>query len=582
MVDVSGLARGVSAISAGGSHTCALTSGGGVKCWGYNTYGQLGNGIDLDSSVPVDVAGLASGVTAIAVGWSHTCALTSGGGVKCWGDNHFGWLGDGTTTNRSVPVDVIGLASGVTAIATGTLHTCALKAGGGVTCWGFGQSDDPSIFTIHVPTDVPGLGTGVTAIDADLDRTCALANDAQVTCWGPNYAPASGESLPDRFVRVDVSQLAGGVAAIAAGEIHSCAVTGEGRAACWGNDGYGQLGRGVTSDSSLPIPVEVPGLGNGITGIAVGGRHTCALTTTGVRCWGANDHGQVGYVTQCSSSSVPVEVPFGTDGGTPPASSAPTLAPSGRLEHATGPTDVVLRYDVGPDVAVGELEGELFNPGPEFTLYGDGTVIFRDESAPLPPAEGPIVRAGPFTIGHLDDDQVQSLLRLALEDGGLAGACERYETQDTDGSGSLVFTVRAGGIVKRVDVGGPNPLRSSLRSDLRDFARANGIPTKVWVTDRYWGNLMEAASAIEIGLLPDPQDAGIAPWPWPDIAPGNFAGRDEGGWIGHPRRIMTADEAAVLRLSDSGGVVKRMYLLGPDRKTVYSFSLWPVSPEDPS
>jgi len=91
------------AVAAGVAESCALTSGGGVKCWGWNAHGQLGSGTRTDSLVPVDVKGLASGVSAIAAGYQHTCALTGSGGVKCWGWNHSGQRG----TDSSVPVDVL-------------------------------------------------------------------------------------------------------------------------------------------------------------------------------------------------------------------------------------------------------------------------------------------------------------------------------------------------------------------------------------------------------------------------------------------------------------------------------------------
>jgi alpha-tubulin suppressor-like RCC1 family protein len=140
-VDVTGLASSAVAVTCGRYHTCALLDTGAVQCWGRNDVGQLGNGLSTDSSIPVNVTGLSSGVTALSAGhFYHTCALLDSGGVRCWGENVSGQLGDGTTTNRPTPVDVSGLASGVISVSSGGYHSCTALAGGNMMCWGLNDS----------------------------------------------------------------------------------------------------------------------------------------------------------------------------------------------------------------------------------------------------------------------------------------------------------------------------------------------------------------------------------------------------------------------------------------------------------
>ena len=138
----------IDAISVGFRHTCALTVDGNVKCWGEGSHGRLGNGDPADQSAPVDVLTSSStplgGIAAISPGYHHTCALTTDGNVKCWGQGDRGQLGNNGTSDNNSPVDVLTSSStplgGIAAIYSGFYHTCALTTDGNVKCWGKGDN----------------------------------------------------------------------------------------------------------------------------------------------------------------------------------------------------------------------------------------------------------------------------------------------------------------------------------------------------------------------------------------------------------------------------------------------------------
>lgn len=248
-----------SQVSSGAGSTCALFSSGRVNCWGG------GIGMERIEEYPVDVSDLAGGVAAISVGYQHTCALTSAGGVKCWGRNVYGQLGDGTNTDRNIPVDASGLTSGVIAVSAGVEHTCAILNSGGVKCWGanfYGELGDGGTETYkNTPLEIPGLTSGATAVSAGYRHTCALLNSGGIKCWGANYDGALGEGATEmtKNIPVDVSGLTSSVIAISAGLDHTCVLAIGGGVKCLGNNFYGQLGNGTKMDSN--IPVNVIGIG---------------------------------------------------------------------------------------------------------------------------------------------------------------------------------------------------------------------------------------------------------------------------------------------------------------------------------
>ena len=294
-------------ISLGGNHACAVTTSSGVKCWGDNAYGQLGDGTTAGRATPADVSGLTTGGASVTAGLRHSCALTASGGAKCWGWNVAGQLGDGTTTDRLVPTDVSGLTGGVASVVAGGVFTCALTTVGGLKCWGIGgngQLGNGTTATRLVPTDVTGLTSGVSAVIAGAGHTCALTTAGGVKCWGLNSQGELGDGTgANQTVPVDVSGLASGIKGIGTSEQSNttCAVTVAGGVKCWGDNRFSKLGDGTTNDSTVPL--DVPGLPS-VAAIAVGTLHVCALTTAGgVKCWGYNANGELGDGTVTTRSS---------------------------------------------------------------------------------------------------------------------------------------------------------------------------------------------------------------------------------------------------------------------------------------
>jgi hypothetical protein len=552
------LAAATARIAAGWWHTCVITDAGGVECWGSSESesedGALGN-----TSAPLSVPGLERGVVSITAGAGYTCVLTSAGGVKCWGSNAEGQLGDGTTDDSTAPVDVVGLTSGVAAIAGGSSHVCALTDLGSVKCWGYDYDDAGGDWAINspVPIDIPGLEAEVAAIAAAGSGTCARWTWGTITCFGDGPFADLNRTLERGEV-------------IAAGSFHSCVVTSTGRVACWGSNESGQLGNGTTRDSNAPV--EVTGIAGGVIAVTVGGEHSCALMEDDrVLCWGSNELGQIGSPT-LDESHVPVEVThaprFATDA-------------SGAIEHPNGPADVLLRYDHGPDLGgiLGVPGDESFRspwPGPEFTLYGDGTIIFRDETRAATPAKGPVARGTPFARAHLAEDQVQALLAFALTDGGMAVAAPKYDSggEGCD-DGVWTYTLHAGGIDRRVESGGCVDILEQLGAHLRSVAA--DARAQAWAPDAYWASLVRTRTLVRSGLLSRVPATDVR-WPWPRIRPADFARLKDSWPEGEALRLLTVAEAA--RLGVTGGGVQRTYLLGPDGTTAYALLTWPMLPDE--
>lgn len=292
---VNGVALRVKQISVGDWHTCAVTESGGAKCWGYNTYGQMGNGSNTSTHIPSDVVGLTSGVKQVVAGLKASCAVTTAGAVYCWGQNNHGILGNGAGATSNVPLTVSGVDQGVVSMSLGSSHACAILSTGAMKCWGnntYGQLGNGTTTTSSVPVDVLNLSEGAVKVSAGESHTCAVTSAGAAKCWGYGSLGELGTSPSgDKYRPTQVVGLTSGVTDIAAGYSFSCAAV-SGGAKCWGTGYDGQLGTGGTTRYYQPI--DVSGLSAGVTAVTAGYYHGCAVVSGSVKCWGKNDYGQLG------------------------------------------------------------------------------------------------------------------------------------------------------------------------------------------------------------------------------------------------------------------------------------------------
>jgi alpha-tubulin suppressor-like RCC1 family protein len=278
-------------ISAKYSHSCAIFNGA-AKCWGANSDGSLGDGSTTNRSSPVQVVGLTSGVTSIASGYDFSCAVQNSF-VKCWGSNVQGQLGNGSNIASNVPVTVFNLA-GVTAVSAGTQHACAIS-NTALVCWGLNsdaQLGDGTVVNRNAPQNTQ-YQSGVSSVSLGGSGSCIVVNGA-ARCWGRNTYGETGVVI------------ASGVTAVAAGGDHTCAIV-SGGAKCWGNNTWGGLGDGTTTASTTPV--QVLGLTTGVTAIDASVINTtCAVVGGAAKCWGYNRYGAIGNGGSATAAVPPTQV----------------------------------------------------------------------------------------------------------------------------------------------------------------------------------------------------------------------------------------------------------------------------------
>lgn len=364
-----GLTSGIKRVFAAQEYTCAINESNQLLCWGYNGYGYLYPGQNYSYS-PVIVAAAGSDVATLGTGFTHMCSLSTTGVVRCWGRNGSGQVGNNTTVDQQSPVELTVLGAGNRAIAAGSDFSCVLTAAGGIKCWGtntYGQLGDGSTLQRSTPVDVQGMTADVVAIGVSQQHACGILASGQVKCWGRNLYNALGNGgAVDSAVPVAVVGVRPGAIALAAG---SCVLLSSGDVQCWG--GYPTA---PVRDVRGPIPLTTIGADRSSSQV-------CGLDAVGyAHCWGGNTYGEAGKPSGFLIN--PVQA-FGPNAVPPPDDIQIRLTSDATpmdIQAAGSTVAITLTISTsGPSILLANTAAatntiDVVVPVPNNTLYVSGTV----------------------------------------------------------------------------------------------------------------------------------------------------------------------------------------------------------------